>query len=105
MKVNSSAGFDQYQAYLQTLKSAETGAAKTQGEVRVPISDTANTDKVTFSEQALERAGLSRMATAMSAEVAEPDAARMEDLKAAVQDGSYAVNSGAVADAILGKDR
>lgn len=102
MKINGSAGLEQYKNYVQKLKKDEAAAAKT------PVGAKAagpNTDKVTLSGEAAARAELSRAVTVMSAEVDAPaDAARMEALRAKVADGSYYVASDDLANAILGLD-
>ena len=99
MKINPSAGFEQYKTYVQKLKKEEgntIGATQRRGAE-------ANTDKVTLSGGAAVRAEFSRVAAALGAEVeALGSAGRMGALKEAVDSGTYSVPAEALADAILG---
>lgn len=96
MKINAS-GLDRYQSVVQQAKTGE--AAKPRQGARA-----ANTDKVTISGDAAARAGLSRLASSVAAEVdASASPARIEQLRTAVQDGSYHVETGDIADAILAR--
>lgn len=99
MKINSP-GLEHYQSYVKSVKNnGENSAAKAKGKGAASAS---NTDKVTISASAAQRAETSRLAAALSSEVegaASPE--RMEALRAAVQDGSYQVAAEDVADAIL----
>ena len=97
MKINVT-GLEQYQRYAKPVKPGEgavsAGIARTVGA--------SNTDKVTISQSAAQRAEAGRLVPALSAEVestAAPE--RVEALRQAVQDGSYHVSAGDVADAIL----
>ncbi|MGD9559934.1 MAG: flagellar biosynthesis anti-sigma factor FlgM [Oscillospiraceae bacterium] len=102
MKINPSAGLDQYKKYVQTVKGEETAAAKAaENKGAAP----ANTDKVTLSEEAASRAGLGRVVSALSSDANDAvSPKRLAELGAQVADGSYHVASGDLADAILGLD-
>jgi anti-sigma28 factor (negative regulator of flagellin synthesis) len=101
MKVNPSAGYEQYKTYVQKLKSEESAPGKAARAARGGAA--ANTDKVTISGDGAARAEFGRVAASLAAEVegaASPE--RLNRLKAAVEDGSYLVPAEALADAILG---
>lgn len=103
MKINPSAGHDYYQSYIQGLKNAENKAG---ADAKPPAGTVTNTDKVTFSNSAAVRSEVSRLATTVAAQVEETgSSARINELRTAVQNGSYSVPAGEVANAILGLDR
>ena len=96
MKITSS-GLERYQSAVQNAKSSESSLKS-----KVAGGSAGRADKVTLSENAACRAELSRLASALSSEVegaASPE--RLSELRQAVQDGSYHVASGDIADAIL----
>lgn len=97
MKINLPSGLDKYQTYVKSVKSGEASGAKAAAR-----AGAGNTDKVTISESAVARAEAGRVAPGIAAEVegsAGPE--RLEELHAAVQNGTYSVAAGDVADAIL----
>lgn len=94
MKINPSAGLEQYQKYTKPVKN---GTAANAAGKAAPRSDT-----VSFSDDAVARAEAGRVAGGIAAEVesaASPE--RLEELRAAVENGTYNVPAGDVADAIL----
>ncbi|MDL2327148.1 flagellar biosynthesis anti-sigma factor FlgM [Ruminococcaceae bacterium OttesenSCG-928-A11] len=96
MKITSS-GLEHYQSVVQSVKQNGDDAPKNKMEKAAGRSD-----KVTLSEQAAARAGISRLASAMAAEVeGGASAERIEELREAVQSGDYNVSSEDIADAIL----
>lgn len=102
MKINSM-GFEHYQNYMQSVKGSEGQPAKAAEEIRLPVQDAPKTDKVEFSEKAAARAELARVAASISQEVeASADVHRLEELSRQVQQGTYFVETGRLADAILG---
>lgn len=101
MKINASNGLEQYQKYAQAVKNGDSVVAKGKADEKAAAAQ--NTDKVTLSEAAAARAETSRIASALSAEVdSTVSAERLAQLSAQVNDGSYYVPTGALADAILG---
>lgn len=99
MKINPSAGFEQYQKYVKSLKNGEASAPAA-GKPGAPNS--AKTDKVDISGQAAARAQLSGFAAALAKEVEAHGAERLTALRAQVQSGEYKVAAEDLADAILG---
>lgn len=100
MKINSAGGLEHYQSYVQKLKNNEASAAKAK-----PGQDAAagKTDMVTISGDAAARAGYARIVPSISAEAAQgAPAGRLSALRQAVENGTYQVSAGDVADAILG---
>lgn len=102
MKINTNAGYERYQSMIQGAKGAEAGSAKKAGAAAAGVA--ANTDKVMLSENAATHAEMYRLTSALSAEVERSVASdeRLADLQARIADGSYHVESQALADAILG---
>lgn len=96
MKITSS-GLEHYQKVAQNVNNKGAAAAKTAG---APAAGRA--DKVTLSENAAARAELSRFTSALAAEAeGAVSAQRLGELREAVQNGSYHVESADIADAIL----
>lgn len=102
MKVNPSAGYEQYQSYVQSVKSKEAAQAKNEGKARAAG---VNTDKVTLSGNAAARVEYGRIASAAAAEADGLGAAtRLDALRERVQAGTYYVSTGTLANAILGEE-
>ena len=103
MKINPSAGFDHYKKYVGSVKNGELTPAKEDGKARA--ASAANTDKITLSGDAAARAENSRLVAGLSSEVeGTAGTGRLQQLQEQVQNGTYSVDSGALADAILGFD-
>ena len=103
MKINSPGGFEQYQNYIQGLKGSDSGHAKIKGEAGSVAGNAVNTDKVTFSDQAAEKASISRLTTALAAEVEDIGSeSHLASLRESVASGSYSVPTDKLASAILG---
>lgn len=104
MKVNSSAGFDQYKNYVKGLKGAENGGGKVKGEGKLSTAAATNTDKVVFSESATAQAELSRIAKAVTSDVESVGSdAQLAQLQQQVADGTYFVEADDLASSILGE--
>ncbi len=104
MKINQTMGFEHYQNYVQSVKGNETAPGKaTAAEVRPESQETANMDKVDFSESGAARAGLLRLSSSIAQEVeSQAGAQRLAELQAQIEQGTYHVETGKIADAILG---
>ena len=96
MKINSP-GLDHYKTYVKSVKAGEGTGAK--GKLKAAAE---NTDKVTISQDAVARAETGRLVSTIAAEVeGAASSERIEELRQAVQSGSYTVSAADVADAIL----
>ena len=104
MKVNQTMGFEHYQNYVQNVKGNDAALAKaTAAELRPETTEAANIDKVDFSENGAARAGLLRMSSAIAQEVeGHAGAQRLAQLQAQIEQGTYRMETGQIADAILG---
>ncbi len=85
--------------------SAQFDAALRKYEsVRVPSMEQANTDTVTISSEGSQKRDAARITRGMMDEIERGEQAyarRVEDIRARVQNNTYRVSSGDVADAIL----
>lgn len=100
MKINTYNGFERYQSVLQSAKGAEVQAeaAKEKNGVKSSV----RADTVSFSGGAVAKSELSRLTSVLAAEAdGAAGIERLDALHSAVQDGSYYVPSGEIADAIF----
>lgn len=92
-------GLDFYKNQVQAVKNTDTSASKAKAAAN---SGAVVTDTVVISQDAAARAEAGRVAAPLAQEVEStvtPE--RLQTLQQSVADGSYYVESGAIADAIL----
>ena len=103
MKVNPSAGFEQYKTYINGLKNSDPATPKVKGEGQSSAA-AQNTDKVTLSESAAAQAEISRLASSVAAEVENTgNDARLAQLSEQVAGGRYFVDTDALVSSIIGE--
>ena len=104
MKINPSVGFGKYQSYVKKVGSDTAGQGGGFAAAQAAAAEAGNTDKIVISEDAALRAEMGRVTASIAGEVsAAAGAAKMQQLREAVQAGNYSVSSAVLADAILGK--
>lgn len=94
-------GYKSAQPVLNPSKGAKTGAADGTGAPRAKATEAAGTDQVTLTQSARE---LQQVAAAI-ANTPAVDAGRVESARRAIDDGTYQVNAGKIADSLLQLDK